>query len=35
VTPWIHFMSTKKLLHFDLRNTQEHTGYSQGMLRSP
>jgi hypothetical protein len=31
----IHFMSTKKLIHFDSRNTPAHTGYSQGMLSIP
>jgi hypothetical protein len=35
VTPWIQFMSTKKLLHFGLRNAQTHTSYSQGMLSIP
>jgi hypothetical protein len=28
-------MSTKKLLHFDLRNTQAHMGCSQGMPSIP
>jgi hypothetical protein len=35
VTTWIHFMSTKKLIHFDPRNTPAHTGCSQGMLSIP
>jgi hypothetical protein len=33
VTTRIHFLTTQKLLHFDLRSTQAHTRYSQGMLR--
>jgi hypothetical protein len=35
VPTWIPFLSTKKLLHFDLRNTQAHTGYSQGKVVFP
>jgi hypothetical protein len=35
VTTRIHFMLTKKLIHFDPRNTPAHTGCSQGMLNIP
>jgi hypothetical protein len=35
LTRRIHFMSTKKLIHFDLRSTPAHTGYTQWLLSIP
>jgi hypothetical protein len=35
VTTRMHFMLTKKSIHFDPRNTPAHTVCSQGMLNIP
>jgi hypothetical protein len=35
VTTRIHFVSTKKLIHFDLKKALAHTGYSEGMVSIP